>query len=84
MVFNLKNGVETFSLPRFLLLQGTGLDDLLDAVNLQAEMLELTAPVDVPAVGVVVEAHLDKGRGPVATVMVQSGTMNTGDFIVAG
>ena len=54
-------------------LQGTGLEDLLDAVNLQAEMLELTAPVDV--VGVVVEAHLDKGRGPVATVMVQSGTM---------
>ena len=65
-------------------LQGTGLEDLLDAVNLQAEMLELTAPVDVPAVGVVVEAHLDKGRGPVATVMVQSGTMKAGDFIVAG
>ena len=65
-------------------LQGTGLEDLLDAINLQAEMLELTAPVEVPAVGVVVEAHLDKGRGPVATVMVQSGTMKTGDFIVAG
>ena len=65
-------------------LQGTGLDELLDAVNLQAEMLELTAPVDVPAVGVVVEAHLDKGRGPVATVMVQSGTMKTGEYIVAG
>ena len=53
-------------------------------LTLQAEMLELTAPVDVPAVGVVVEAHLDKGSGPVATVMVQSGTMKTGEFIVAG
>ena len=62
-------------------LQGTGLDELLDSINLQAEMLELTAPVDVPAVGVVVEAHLDKGRGPVATVMVQSGTMNTREYV---
>jgi translation initiation factor IF-2 len=65
-------------------LQGTGLEELLDSINLQAEMLELTAPVDVPGVGVVVEAHLDKGRGPVATVMVQSGSMKTGEFIVAG
>lgn len=65
-------------------LQKIGIDELLDAILLQAEVLELKAPVDVPAHGVVVEAHLDKGRGPVATIMVQEGTLNIGDCIVAG
>ena len=65
-------------------LQGTGLDDLLDAVLLQSEVLELTAASDVPATGVVVEAHLDKGRGPVATVIVREGTLRVGDHLVAG
>jgi translation initiation factor IF-2 len=51
---------------------------------LQAEVLELTAPVDAPARGLVVEARLDKGRGPVATILVQSGTLKRGDVILAG
>ncbi|EXJ16622.1 translation initiation factor IF-2 [Imhoffiella purpurea] len=63
---------------------GTGIDELLDAVLLQAEVLELTAPVDGPARGAIVESSLDKGRGPVATVLVQSGTLNRGDVIVSG
>jgi translation initiation factor IF-2 len=53
---------------------GDGIDDLLDAVLLQAEVLELTAPVDSPAHGAIVESSVEKGRGPVATVLVQSGT----------
>jgi translation initiation factor IF-2 len=65
-------------------LQGTGLDDLLDAILLQSEILELTAAIKAPATGSVVEAHLDKGRGPVATVMVQEGELKVGDYIVAG
>ena len=65
-------------------LQKIGLDDLLEAVVLQADILELTAVVDCKADGAVIEAHLDTGRGPVATVMVKSGTLNVGDFIVAG
>lgn len=63
---------------------GQGIDDLLEQVLLQAEVLELTAPVDVPAKGIVVEARLDKGRGPVASVLVQSGTLTKGDIVVAG
>ncbi|MFZ5473991.1 MAG: translation initiation factor IF-2, partial [Pseudomonadota bacterium] len=63
---------------------GVGIDQLLDAVLLQAEVLELKAPVDAPAKGVVVESRLDKGRGPVATVLVQSGTLRRGDVILAG
>ncbi|MGB3290065.1 MAG: translation initiation factor IF-2, partial [Burkholderiaceae bacterium] len=63
---------------------GAGIDDLLENVLLQAEILELTAPVDAPAKGIVIEARLDKGRGPVATILVQSGTLNRGDAVLAG
>ncbi len=65
-------------------LQGTGLDDLLEAILLQAEILELHAAIEVPATGVVVEAHLDRGRGPVATMIVRQGTLHVGDFLVVG
>ena len=63
---------------------GLGIDDLLDAVLLQAEVLELTAHTDGAAKGVVIESRLDKGRGPVATVLVQRGTLRKGDIILAG
>jgi translation initiation factor IF-2 len=63
---------------------GQGIDDLLENVLLQAEVLELTAPKDSPAKGLVIEAQLDKGRGPVATVLVQSGTLKRGDVVLAG
>ncbi|GAB2888223.1 translation initiation factor IF-2 [Paralcaligenes sp. KSB-10] len=63
---------------------GDGIDDLLENVLLQAEMLELRAPVDAPAKGIVIEARLDKGRGPVATILVQSGTLSRGDAVLAG
>ena len=61
-----------------------GIDSLLDRVVLQAEVLELKAPVDAPAKGIVIESRLDKGRGPVATVLVQSGTLKRGDIVLAG
>ena len=63
---------------------GMGIDDLLEQVLLQAEVLELKAPVDALAKGLVIEAQLDKGRGPVATVLVQSGTLKVGDVVLAG
>ncbi len=63
---------------------GEGIDALLEQVLLQAEVLELRAPVDAMAKGLVIEAKLDKGRGPVATVLVQSGTLKTGDVVLAG
>ena len=63
---------------------GQGIDDLLEQVLLQAEVLELRAPVDAMAKGLVIEARLDKGRGPVATILVQSGTLKTGDIVLAG
>ena len=63
---------------------GQGIDDLLENVSLQAEVLELTAPIDAPAKGLVIEAKLDKGKGPVATILVQSGTLNRGDVVLAG
>ena len=63
---------------------GVGIDELLENVLLQAEILELTAAVDAPAKGLVIEARLDKGRGPVATILVQSGTLHRGDVILAG
>ena len=63
---------------------GQGIDELLEQVLLQAEVLELKAPVDANAKGLVIEARLDKGRGPVATVLVQSGTLKTGDVVLAG
>ena len=63
---------------------GLGIDELLDSVLLQAEVLELEAVVDKMANGVVVESKLDKGRGPVATVLVQEGTLNQGDIVLCG
>ncbi|MEX3855400.1 translation initiation factor IF-2 [Paraburkholderia sp. BR10923] len=63
---------------------GAGIDDLLENVLLQAEVLELKAPVESPAKGLVIEAKLDKGKGPVATILVQSGTLNRGDVVLAG
>ncbi len=63
---------------------GQGIDELLEQVLLQAEVLELRAPVNTMAKGLVIEARLDKGRGPVATVLVQSGTLKTGDVVLAG
>jgi len=63
---------------------GMGIDGLLDQILVQAEVLELKAPVDGPAKGVVIESRLDKGRGPVATVLVQSGTLRKGDMILTG
>jgi translation initiation factor IF-2 len=63
---------------------GTGIDSLLEQVLLQAEVMELSAAVDAPARGLVVEARLDKGRGPVATILVQSGTLRRGDVVLAG
>ncbi|MFZ5654449.1 MAG: translation initiation factor IF-2 [Pseudomonadota bacterium] len=63
---------------------GEGIDALLEAVLLQAEVLELKAPVDVPARGVVIEARLDRTRGVVATLLVQAGTLRQGDFLLAG
>ena len=64
--------------------KGLNIDGLLEAVLLEAEVLELTAPVDAPAKGIIVEARLDKGRGAVATLLVQSGTLRKGDMLLAG
>jgi len=64
--------------------QGLNIDALLEAILLQAEVLELKAPADAPAKGIIVEARLDKGRGPVATLLVQSGTLKKGDIVLAG
>jgi len=63
---------------------GAGIDDLLEAVLLQAEVLELKAPKTGPATGLVIEARLDKGRGPVASILVQKGTLKKGDVVLAG
>jgi translation initiation factor IF-2 len=63
---------------------GDGVDQLLDAVVLQSEVLELKANPSIPAEGVVLEAYLDKGRGPVANLLIQDGTLSTGGFVVAG
>jgi len=63
---------------------GAGVDELLEQILLQAEVLELKAPVEAPAKGVVIEARLDKGRGPVATVLVQAGTLTRGDIALTG
>mgnify|MGYP006279082387 CR=1 FL=1 len=65
-------------------LNGEGVDDLLDSLLLQAEVMELSAVADGPARGLVIESRLDKGRGPVADILVQSGTLNRGDVILAG
>jgi translation initiation factor IF-2 len=63
---------------------GQGLDKLLESIQLQSEVLELRAPVNAPAKGVVIESRLDKGRGPVATLLVKSGTLKKGDVVLAG
>jgi len=63
---------------------GEGISELLDAILLQAEVLELTAARDVPAQGIVIESRLDKGRGPVASLLIQSGTLRRGDVVLAG
>ena len=63
---------------------GLGIDELLESVLLQAEVMELTAPVNAPAKGLVIEARLDKGKGPVATILVQSGTLKRGDMLLVG
>jgi translation initiation factor IF-2 len=63
---------------------GQGIDTLLDAILLQAEVLELKAPRDAPAKGIVIESRLDKGKGPVATILVQSGTLQRGDIALVG
>ena len=63
---------------------GAGIDSLLDAILVQAEVLELKAPVKVPATGVVLESKLDKGRGPVADILVEKGILRKGDFILCG
>ena len=64
--------------------KGTGIDELLENILLQAEVLELTAQKDAPAKGLIIEARLDKGRGAVATMLVQSGTLKRGDIVLAG
>ena len=63
---------------------GVGIDELLENVLLQAEVLELKAPTETPAKGLIIEARLDKGRGPVATMLVQSGTLRQGDVLLSG
>lgn len=63
---------------------GLGVEQLLEAILLQAEVLELGAQVDVPASGVIIESRLEKGRGPVATMLVQNGTLRKGDVVLAG
>lgn len=76
-------GGETLEVP-VSALKGTNLDKLLDAIHLQAEILELKANPDRSAEGIVIEAKLERGRGPVGTVLVQRGTLNVGDIVVAG
>ena len=63
---------------------GSGISDLLEAIRLQAEILELLAVPDAPGRGIVVESRLDRGRGPVATLLVQNGTLRRGDVVIAG
>ena len=63
---------------------GEGIDTLLEALLLQSELLELKAPSDVPSSGLVIESRLDRGRGPVASLLVQQGTLNQGDIVLAG
>jgi len=63
---------------------GSGVENLLEAILLQAELLELTAYTDVPGQGVIIESRLDKGRGPVASVLVKNGTLKSGDIVLAG
>src|SRR3546814_4957286 len=70
--------------PYTTLFRSVGIDDLLDAILVQAEILELTTPVETPARGNILEASIEKGRGPVATVLVRDGTLRQGDVILSG
>jgi translation initiation factor IF-2 len=63
---------------------GAGIDELLDAIPAAGEVLELKAPKNAPARGIAIESRLDKGKGPVATVLVHSGTLKRGDIVLAG
>ena len=74
---------ETLEVP-VSALKRTGLDKLLEAIHLQAELLDLKANPERSAEGVVIEAKLERGRGPVGTVLVQRGTLQVGDIVVAG
>jgi translation initiation factor IF-2 len=76
-------GGETIFIPCSAI-TGEGVDSLLENVLLQAELLELTANSNIPAEGVVLEAYLDRGRGPVANVLIRDGSLDTGDYVVAG
>jgi translation initiation factor IF-2 len=76
-------GGETMFIPCSAV-TGEGIDSLLENVLLQAEVLELTANPQIPAEGVVLEAYLDRGRGPVANVLIRDGSLDTGDYVVAG
>ncbi|MFW2388150.1 MAG: translation initiation factor IF-2 [Polyangiales bacterium] len=76
-------GGETIFIPCSAI-TGLGVEELLDNVILQAEMLELKANSSIPAKGVVLEAYLDRGRGPVANVLIRDGSLDTGDYVVAG
>ncbi len=76
-------GGETMFIPCSAI-TGEGIDALLENVLLQAEVLELTANPQIPAEGVVLEAYLDRGRGPVANVLIRDGSLDTGDYVVAG
>ncbi|HSN80981.1 MAG TPA: translation initiation factor IF-2 [Polyangiales bacterium] len=76
-------GGETIFIPCSAM-TGEGIDSLLENVLLQAEVLELTANPQIPAEGVVLEAYLDRGRGPVANVLIRDGSLDTGDYVVAG
>jgi len=76
-------GGETIFIPCSAI-TGEGVDTLLENVVLQAELLELTANSNIPAAGVVLEAYLDRGRGPVANVLIRDGSLHTGDYVVAG
>ena len=76
-------GGETIFIPCSAI-TGEGVDSLLENVVLQAELLELTANSEIPAEGVVLEAYLDRGRGPVANVLIRDGSLDAGDYVVAG
>ena len=73
-----------YDLCKISALNGQGIDELLDAISLQAEIMELKASSTGPATGTVVESSLDKGRGPVATVLVQNGLLSKKDYILVG
>jgi len=84
MMLSLKNGGGDTMFVHVSAKAGTGIDELLEGILLQSEVLELKAVKDGMAHGVVIESRLDRGRGPVATVLVQEGTLNKGDIVLCG